>query len=156
MVLPGYAGTYCTQLRLSLALHTHAARGHKHVTLKIGTPEALEGELRALRHFRTMKTIHPGSSLIRQMLDEFEVNSKNGLFQCVVHPPLAISIKAFRRMLPDRALPISLLKAVLKHLLLSLDFLHTEAKVIHTGKSSRNEEQTIVFYSSSFSIAVPV
>lgn len=86
------------------------------------------------------------------MLDEFEVNSKNGLFQCVVHPPLAISIKAFRRLLPDRALPISLLKVVLKHLLLSLDFLHTEAKVIHTGKSSRNEEQTIVFYSSSLSI----
>ncbi|KAI6018886.1 putative CDK4/6 [Pisolithus marmoratus] len=105
---------------------------HKHVTLKVGTPEALECELRVLRHLRTMKTIHSGSLLVRRMLDEFELNSKNGLFQCVVYPPLAISIKAFRRMLPSRALPISLLKLVLQHLLLSLDFLHSEAKVIHT------------------------
>ena len=71
------------------------------------------------------------------MLDDFRVDSKNGVFQCVVHSPLAISIKAFRRKLPGRALPVSLVKLVLKHLLLSLDFLHTEAKVIHTGESSR-------------------
>jgi serine/threonine-protein kinase SRPK3 len=71
------------------------------------------------------------------MLDEFQVNSKNGIFHCVVHPPLAISIKAFRRMFHDRTLPVDFVKAVLKHLLLSLDFLHTEAKVIHTGESNR-------------------
>ena len=113
----------------------HTARNHKHATLKIGTLEALEGELRVLRHFRTIKTNHPGSLLIRQMLDEFQVNSQNGIFHCFVHPPLAISLKAFRRLLPERSLPIGLLKGVLKHLLISLDFLHTEAKVIHTGTS---------------------
>ncbi|KAI0278744.1 kinase-like domain-containing protein [Russula brevipes] len=111
---------------------------HKHVTLKIGTPEALEGELRVLRQLRTIKTSHSGSLLVRQMLDDFQVDSKNGVFQCVVHPPLAISIKAFRRMLPDRALPVSLVKLVLKHLLLGLDFLHTEAKVIHTDIQESN------------------
>jgi hypothetical protein len=73
-----------------------------------------------------------------------------------VHPPLAISIKAFRRMLPNRALPVSFVKLVLKHLLLGLDFLHTEAKVIHTGESSRIQERTQAFYSSRLSIAVPI
>jgi serine/threonine-protein kinase SRPK3 len=68
------------------------------------------------------------------MLDEFQVNST---FHCSVHPPLAISVKAFRRLLPRRVLPVGLLKEVLKHLLISLDFLHTEAKVIHTGTSNR-------------------
>ena len=85
------------------------------------------------------------------MLDEFQVNSQNGTFRCFVHPPLAISLKAFRRLLPDRALPVGLLKVVLKHLLISLDFLHTEAKVIHTGTSN-----TLIENSSKFSIAVPV
>jgi hypothetical protein len=90
------------------------------------------------------------------MLDDFQVDSKNGVFQCVVHPPLAISIKAFRRMFPDRALPVSFVKLVLKHLLLGLDFLHTEAKVIHTGESSRIQERTQAFYSTRLSIAVPI
>jgi serine/threonine-protein kinase SRPK3 len=141
MLLPGFAGTYSAPLSTikfpRLARLTYASSDHKHVTLKIGTPEALEGELRVLRFLRTIKTSHSGSLLVRQMLDDFQVDSKNGVFQCVVHPPLAISIKAFRRMLPDRALPVSLVKQVLKHLLLGLDFLHTEAKVIHTGESSR-------------------
>jgi serine/threonine-protein kinase SRPK3 len=90
------------------------------------------------------------------MLDDFQVDSKNGVFQCVVHPPLAISIKAFRRMLPDRELPLSFVKLVLKHLLLGLDFLHTEAKVIHTGESSRIQERTPAFYLSRLLIAIPI
>ncbi|KAG8813887.1 hypothetical protein FRC18_002238 [Serendipita sp. 400] len=111
---------------------------HKHITLKIGTPEALEGELSALRHFATIKTNHAGSLLVRQMLDDFVIDTKHGIFHGVVHSPLAISLKAFRRMLPERALPVGLLKMVLKHLLLSLDFLHTEAKVIHTDIQESN------------------
>ena len=52
----------------------HTASDHKHVTLKIGTPQGLEGELKALRHIRTIKTNHAGhgSLLIRQLLDEFQ------------------------------------------------------------------------------------
>jgi len=123
--------------------------------LKIGMPKALEGELRVLKHLRTIKSSHSGSLLVRQMLDDFQVDSKNSVFQCVVHPPLDISIKAFRRMLPDQALPVSLVKLVLKHLLLGLDFLHTEAKVIHTGESSRIQWSQ-AFYSLMLSIAVPI
>lgn len=156
LVPRGYAETYraplsVTYIASSYTAH-HAARDHKHVTLKIGTLGALGSELRALRHFRTIKTNHSGSLLIRQMLDEFQVNSKNGIFHCLVHPPLAISVKAFRSLLPERALPLGFLKVVLKHLLINLDFLHTEAKVIHTGTSNRIQLQTLIFYSSRLSI----
>lgn len=71
-------------------------------------------------------------------------------------PPLAISVKAFRTMLLERALLVGLLKLVLKHLLLNLDFLHIEAKVIHTGKSNKIKNEALAFYSSRFSIAVDV
>jgi serine/threonine-protein kinase SRPK3 len=77
------------------------------------------------------------------MLDEFVIDSKYGVFQGITYPPLAISLGAFRMMLPKRALPAGLLKLVLKHLLLVLDFLHTEAKVIHTGKATAMQEQTL-------------
>ena len=45
----------------------------KHITLKIVTPEALEGDLKVLRPLRTIKTSYAGSLLIRQMLDDFRV-----------------------------------------------------------------------------------
>ena len=45
-------------------------------------------------------------------------------------------------MLPGQALPVSLVKLVLKHLLLGFDFLCTEVKVIHTGECSRIQERT--------------
>jgi serine/threonine-protein kinase SRPK3 len=77
------------------------------------------------------------------MLDEFVIESKYGVFQGITYPPLAISLKAFRTMLPKRALPVGLLKLVLKHLLLVLDFLHTEAKVVHTGKATAMQEQML-------------
>jgi hypothetical protein len=46
------------------------------------------------------------------MLDEFQVDSQNDIFHCSVHPPLAISVKVFKR-----PLPVGLLKVVLKRLL---------------------------------------
>lgn len=103
--------------------------------MKIGTSEALKGEMKALRQFKKIKfTDHVGSLFVRQMVDEFKHDSKHGRFQCVVHPPLALSIKAFRRLMPDGALPVEFVKGVLKHVLLALDFLHTEVMMIHTGE----------------------
>lgn len=115
---------------------------HKHVTLKIGTSKALERELKALRHIQKVKTQHAGSLLVRQMLDEFQINTKNGNFQCIVHPPLSTSLSAFRRQCPERALPIDLLKLILMHVLLSIDYLHSEAKVIHTGQRFQTSQST--------------
>jgi len=79
-VLPGYAGIYCCysmQLLHSIA-NPYTARYYKHVTLRTGTPEALEGKLRALRHFRAIKMSYVDSLLIWRMLDEFQVESQNG------------------------------------------------------------------------------
>ncbi|CAL1698674.1 unnamed protein product [Somion occarium] len=111
---------------------------HQHVTLKIGTCEALESELAVLRHLKAIRTNHSGSLLVRQMLDEFQVTSEQGKFQCIVHPPLAITLGSFRRMIPTKSLPVDLLRAVLQHLLSSLDFLHTEARVVHTDIQEKN------------------
>ncbi|KAI0926429.1 hypothetical protein AcV5_008894 [Taiwanofungus camphoratus] len=41
-------------------------------------------------------------------------------------------------MLPTKSLPVALLRSVLKHVFLALDFLHTEAKVIHTDIQEKN------------------
>jgi hypothetical protein len=51
-----------------------------------------------------------------------------------VQPPMSVSLQTLRNRFPGRRLPEALLKSVATHLLLALDFLHVEARVIHTGK----------------------
>lgn len=72
------------------------------------------------------------------MLDECEVANPRGVYQCIVHPPMATTLRAFRKMLSSEALPVIPLKSVLQHVLLAVDFLHTEAGVVHTDIQEDN------------------
>lgn len=44
-----------------------------------------------------------------------------------------MSLCELRNRTIDKVLPEDLLKPTLIHILLALDFLHTEAKIVHTG-----------------------
>ncbi|KAF3385025.1 hypothetical protein F1880_001841 [Penicillium rolfsii] len=57
---------------------------------------------------------------------------------CLVHPPLAMSICELRHRTSEKVLPEDLLKPVLIHVLLAIDFLHTEAKIVHTDIQENN------------------
>ncbi|KAI0946357.1 hypothetical protein AcW1_009833 [Taiwanofungus camphoratus] len=72
------------------------------------------------------------------MLDDFQVTSHNQKYQAIVYSPLAITLRGFREMLPTKSLPVALLRSVLKHMFLALDFLHIEAKVIPTDIQEKN------------------
>lgn len=67
------------------------------------------------------------------MLDNFEVTGPKGTYQCVVHEPLLTSVLHFQAGFDPPSLPEDLLKGLLQQVLLALDYLHTEANVIHTG-----------------------
>lgn len=87
-------------------------------------------------HLTTLNSTHTGSSLVRNALDDFQLKSSDNScsYQCLVHTPLAMSLFELRNRTAARVLPENLLKPTLIHILLALDFLHTEAGVIHTGK----------------------
>jgi serine/threonine protein kinase len=76
---------------------------------------------------------HAGAKLIRKALDSFQITSAEGKFGCLVHPPLGISLYDFRTQLKAKVLPEKIVKLTLMHLLLALDYLHTEGGIIHTG-----------------------
>lgn len=73
--------------------------------------------------------------LVRRAMDDFQISSAGYAhsYQCFVHPPLAMSLCELRTRTIDGVLPEDLLKSTLIHLLLALDFLHTEAKIVHTS-----------------------
>lgn len=65
-------------------------------------------------------------------MDSFEVSSAQGSHLCLVHEAMAKFPTVGRR-----GLPVTLVKAVAKQLLLALDFLHRECHVVHTGAHSQ-------------------
>lgn len=86
-----------------------------------------------LEHLSKIKSDHPGSGLVRKMIEKFEITGPRGVHQCIVYEPLLTSLLHFQATLDPKSLPEDLLKGALQQLLLSLDYLHSEAHVIHTG-----------------------
>lgn len=86
-----------------------------------------------LRRLSRTKSSHPGSSLVRQMIDCFNIEGPKGEHQCIVHEVLLTSLLHFQATFNPPRLSADLVRGAVQQLLFSLDFLHTEAQVIHTG-----------------------
>lgn len=116
-------------------LADHASRQHKYVTLKVyetGHRQALN-EYRVLEHIESVKSSHPGSKLVRHALDEFELPGQRGPHKCLIYQPLGLTLGDIRHIAGGQ-IPGDILKSTAYGMLLALDFLHTEAKVVHTGR----------------------
>lgn len=96
-----------------------------------------EREVQVYDHFKSLKSSHTGAILVRTVLDKFQLSSINGshFYQCLIHPPLGMSLFELRNRAAKKGFPEDLLKPTLIHILLALDFLHSEAHVIHTGSA---------------------
>ncbi|KAJ9367656.1 hypothetical protein DTO282E5_7653 [Paecilomyces variotii] len=112
---------------------------HRYIALKICIRGSKDREVQVLRHLSTVKTSHPGSALVRKMIEEFEIaGPPSGNHQCIVYEPLLTSLLHFQATLNPKSLPEDLLKGALQQLLLALDYLHSEAHVIHTDIQAKN------------------
>lgn len=103
--------------------------------MKVCTLDSIPGqrELAAYDLLSTFKTAHAGALLIRDLCDSFRIRTAHGEHICLVHDPLNVELGGLLRHFPkdfDKALFV---KAMLKYLLLGLDFMHSEAGMIHTG-----------------------
>ncbi|KAL4938853.1 hypothetical protein BDV06DRAFT_231493 [Aspergillus oleicola] len=116
-------------------------RQHAYVTLKVFERNSAESqrESKTYHHLNSLSVgDHAGATLIRKALDSFQISTTEGDFQCLVHPPLGISLYDFRNHLRAKVLPEKMVKLTLVHLLLALDYLHTEAGIIHTDIQEKN------------------
>ncbi|KAJ5682377.1 protein kinase [Penicillium macrosclerotiorum] len=91
-------------------------------------------EREVYKYLRNVKSRHTGFVLVRRAIDDFQISSADNTYsyQCLVHPPLAMSLCELRNRVTEKVLPEDLLKPTLIHILLAVDFLHTEAKIVHT------------------------
>ncbi|OJD24771.1 CMGC/SRPK protein kinase [Blastomyces percursus] len=117
----------------------HDLNSHRHVVFKIyihSSASKREGEI--LKHLAALKSSHFGSNKFRTMLDAFDISGPTGEHPCLEHEPLLTSLLHLQAIFVDHRLPESALKSLLRELLITLDYLHSEAHVIHTDIQTKN------------------
>ncbi|OBT85688.1 hypothetical protein VE02_05959 [Pseudogymnoascus sp. 03VT05] len=108
-------------------------------TIKIGTKDnGGRREAEIYEHIQALDSEHLGRGHLRKLHEAFELSGPDGQHYCLVHPPLGMSIDEFQQTFPDGQYPNIILKPLLRYLLQALDFLHSEAGVIHTDIQARN------------------
>ncbi|OJI83742.1 hypothetical protein ASPTUDRAFT_75468 [Aspergillus tubingensis CBS 134.48] len=108
------------------------------ILTKNGSSKTLSGELRIYSHLSKFNSSHIGGAYIRGLYDAFDITTPDGTYPCLVHPPMHMSLHDLRMLSSSRRLSEFLLKETLKCLLQALDFLHTEANIIHTDIKPSN------------------
>lgn len=73
---------------------------------------------------------HRESAMIRPL----EVNGPEGNHLCLAYEPMREPLWIFQRRFPSGKLPLPIAKTYIYILLTGLDYLHTECRVVHTGK----------------------
>ncbi|KAI9676668.1 MAG: hypothetical protein M1829_002986 [Trizodia sp. TS-e1964] len=113
---------------------------HQYIALKLCRSDApqVKREIDAYRHLNTIKAKHTGASPVRTMLDSFDLLENQQIYPCIVHKPLGISLAKFWTKVKRNKLPENVLKLVLIHILIALDFLHAKANIIHADLQEKN------------------
>lgn len=85
-------------------------------------------------HISAADPSHRGRSLIRTLLDSFEVKGPEGSYLCLVYPPMRESLLMYQWHFDNRKMPLPLIKTYIRTLLIGFDYLHKECRTVHTGK----------------------
>jgi serine/threonine protein kinase len=115
----------------------HCGWEHDFVTLKIFArdhEETCRNEFQTYQAIDDANPLHPGHNYVRPALETFTIDRPGGDHQCLVQTPLWDSWKDLLRRNPAGRFSDALLKGSLQNLLLALDYLHTECKLVHTGE----------------------
>ncbi|GIK04877.1 hypothetical protein Aspvir_008975 [Aspergillus viridinutans] len=83
-------------------------------------------------HISQQNPEHRGRVILRTCLDDFEVAGPEGKHMCLVYEPMREPLWILLRRFVDRKLPLPIAKAYIYILLVGLDYLHAECKVVHT------------------------
>lgn len=107
------------------------------MALKIANNNAsfADHECEVEEHISTADPSHRGRSLIRTLLDSFQVEGPEGSHSCLVYPPMREPLSMYQRRFDEKKMPLPLVKTYIRALLTGLDYLHKDCRTVHTGKS---------------------
>jgi len=111
-----------------------AFKEHKYVALKVFRRGVGQDEIELCAHLAKANPSHPGYRHVRTALDTFKLERDEGQHYCLVQKPMWDSWKDMLLRNPAHRFTEDLLKAGLAQLFLALDYLHTECRLVHTGR----------------------
>ncbi|RAH72489.1 kinase domain protein [Aspergillus aculeatinus CBS 121060] len=125
---------------LARDLQRHIEEPETIVALKIANNNAHDAghEREVEEHISTADPSHRGRSLIRTLLNSFEVQGPEGSHSCLVYPPLREPLSRYQQHFVDGRMPLPLIKTYIRTLLMGLDYLHQECRVVHTDLKLEN------------------
>ncbi|KAK1147987.1 hypothetical protein N8T08_000503 [Aspergillus melleus] len=89
-------------------------------------------------HVSQQNPEHRGRVILRTCLDDFEVTGPEGKHVCLVYEPMREPLWILQRRFVDRKLPLPIAKAYIYFLLVGLDYLHSECKIVHADLKLAN------------------
>lgn len=105
------------------------------MTLKVYTrDETNREEFEIYRSLNQGNPSHPGYVHVRTALDIFTIPRPGGDHYCIVQKPMWESFRDLLYRNPSHRFTEDLPKAGLMQVFLALDYLHTECKLVHTGR----------------------
>ena len=104
-------------------------------------------ELPIYEHINSLRSEHQGRDHVRKLLETFSIKGPHGTHICLVHEPLGISFDEVRVGRPGGVFSAPLIREMFRWILRGLEFLHNEARVIHTGELKHQ--------STTFTVAKP-
>ncbi|KAK5674942.1 hypothetical protein LTS10_012354 [Elasticomyces elasticus] len=123
---------YGTSSTVWLCRDTHSRSDETvYVTLKVYTNCAKSPrELPIYEHINGLHSTHAGMGVVRRMLAHFNVAGPHGYHVCLVHEPCGMDLHDLKAW----GLPLDapLLRVLLRSAINGLEFLHEEARVVHT------------------------
>lgn len=85
------------------------------------------------------KTKNPGQNNIRRLLGSFEIDGPDGRHVVLVMQPAQMSLRDFKSVFrKDGGFDEAFVQGAVQELLKALDFIHNEAKLVHTGLYSHS------------------
>ncbi|EFE30401.1 uncharacterized protein ARB_02773 [Trichophyton benhamiae CBS 112371] len=84
-------------------------------------------------HIAHLNPKHRGHLILRTCLDAFELIGPKGKHMCLVYEPMREPLWIFQKRFISRQIPLPIAKTYIFFLLVGLDYLHSECKIVHTG-----------------------
>lgn len=98
--------------------------------------ETSQEEFQIYKYLSQMNTSHSGYAHVRAALDAFTIHrASENSHHCLVQKPMWESFGDLLFRNPEHRFTEDLLKAGLMQVFLALDYLHSECKLVHTGRA---------------------
>ncbi|KAJ3224726.1 serine/threonine protein kinase, CMGC group, partial [Chytriomyces hyalinus] len=101
------------------------------------TETALD-EIKLLEKVVAAKPGHEGQKYVVELTDWFKIKGPNGSHVTMAFEVLGPNLLTLIRQYHHKGIPVSIVKRIMKQVLLGLDYLHSECKIIHTDLKPEN------------------